>query len=62
MGELRADTEAIWSERRVLLDDVRELAARLEEATGAAAARFPSEEPGESAAEGSVGDRTRSRA
>jgi DivIVA domain-containing protein len=45
--ELRTDTEAIWGERRALLDDVREIAARLEEATGTAAARFPSEEPAE---------------
>jgi DivIVA domain-containing protein len=50
--ELRADTEAIWGERRALLDDVREIAARLEEAAGTAAARFPSEEPAEPAEEG----------
>jgi len=53
--KLRADTEAIWSERRALLDDVRELAARLEEAAGTAAARFPSEEPAEPAEEGVLG-------
>jgi DivIVA domain-containing protein len=59
--KLRADAEAIWAERRGLLDDVREIAARLEEAAGTAAARFPSEEPAEPAEERSAGVRTSSR-
>jgi DivIVA domain-containing protein len=49
---LRAETEALWGERRVLLDDVREIAARLEAAASAAAARFPSEKLAESGEEG----------
>jgi DivIVA domain-containing protein len=48
LRDLRADAEALWGERNALLDDVREIAARLEEAASAAAARFPSEEPAES--------------
>jgi DivIVA domain-containing protein len=32
MHELRIDTEAIWGERRELLDDLREVAVRLEKA------------------------------
>jgi DivIVA domain-containing protein len=51
LRQLRADAEAVWGERRALLDDVREIAARLEEAAGTAAARFPSEEPAEPAEE-----------
>jgi DivIVA domain-containing protein len=53
LRKLRADTEALWEERCALLDDVREMASRLEEAASAAAARFPSEElaePGEGGA------------
>ena len=42
--QFRADTEAIWRERRELLDDVRELAARLATAVGSATDRLP---PGE---------------
>jgi DivIVA domain-containing protein len=49
LRQLRADAEAVWEERRALLDDVREIAARLEKAASIAAARFPSEEPAESA-------------
>jgi hypothetical protein len=41
MRELHVDTEAVWEERRELLDDIRGIAARLEELTGVAAARFP---------------------
>jgi DivIVA domain-containing protein len=51
LRKLRADTEALWGERRALLDDIREIAARLEAATSTAAARFPSEEAAESAEE-----------
>jgi DivIVA domain-containing protein len=47
LSKLRADTEALWGERRALLDDVREIAARLEEAASTAAVRFPSEEAAE---------------
>jgi F0F1-type ATP synthase membrane subunit b/b' len=32
LRELRADTETIWSERRELVDDLREISARLQEA------------------------------
>lgn len=48
-----ADTEAIWNERRELLDDLRELAARLATAASTAAARRP---PGEPAERGDVGN------
>ena len=51
LRKLRADTEALWGERRALLDDIREIAERLEAATSTAAARFPSEEPAEPAEE-----------
>jgi DivIVA domain-containing protein len=51
LRKLRADSEALWGERRALLDDVREIATRLEEAVSNAAARFPSEESAESAEE-----------
>jgi DivIVA domain-containing protein len=45
MHELQADTEAIRQARTELLDDVRELAARVEEAATGADARFPPREP-----------------
>jgi DivIVA domain-containing protein len=48
LRKLGADTEALWGERRALVDDVHEIAARLQEAARTAAARFPSEEPAES--------------
>jgi DivIVA domain-containing protein len=51
LRKLRADTEALRGERRALLDDVGEIAARLEEAASTAAARFPSEELAGSAEE-----------
>jgi DivIVA domain-containing protein len=41
MRELHADTETIRHERSQLLDDIREIAARVEEVAGAADARFP---------------------
>ena len=52
MRELHADTEAVWEERGELLDDIRGMAARLEEAARQAAARLPSLEPAERAEEG----------
>jgi len=51
LRKLRADSEALWGERRALLDDVREIATRLEEAVSTAAARLPSEDSSESAEE-----------
>lgn len=51
LRKFRADNEALWGERRALLDDVREIASRLEAAASTAAARFPSEEPAASAEE-----------
>lgn len=44
LRELRTDTEAVWAQRRELLDDIRELAARLATAASSSAARLP---PGE---------------
>jgi cell division septum initiation protein DivIVA len=52
MGELHADTEAIRQERSQLLKDIREIAARVEEAASGADARFPPREPAESAEKG----------
>jgi DivIVA domain-containing protein len=49
LRKLRADIEALWAERCALLDSVREMASRLEEAASAAAARFPSDELAEPA-------------
>jgi DivIVA domain-containing protein len=49
MSELHADTEAIRQERSQLLEDIREIAARVEEAASGADARFPAREPAESA-------------
>ena len=46
--ELHADTEAIRQERRVLLDDIRGIAARVQETASGADARFPPPEPDES--------------
>jgi DivIVA domain-containing protein len=51
LRELQADTEAIRTERRELLDDVRELAARVEQAAHGADARFPPRDAVESAQE-----------
>ena len=48
MSELHADTEAIRQERGQLLKDIREIAARVEEAASGADARFPPREPAES--------------
>jgi len=48
MRELHADTEAIRQERRALLDDIRGIAARVQETASGADARFPPPEPDES--------------
>jgi DivIVA domain-containing protein len=45
MRELDADTEAVWQQRHELLEDVRAMAGRLEDAAREAAARFPGREP-----------------
>jgi len=52
MSALHADTEAIRQERSQLLKDIREIAARVEEAASRADARFPPREPAESAEKG----------
>jgi DivIVA domain-containing protein len=43
MRELHADTETIRQERSQLLDDIRDIATRVEEVASAADARFPPE-------------------
>ncbi len=45
MREIQADTEAVWKERRELLDDIRGMASGLVDLANAAAARFPSRGP-----------------
>jgi DivIVA domain-containing protein len=45
LRELHADIATTWKERRELLDDVRGIATRLEEAASRAAARVPPPEP-----------------
>jgi DivIVA domain-containing protein len=52
MRKLDADTEAIWQERAELVDEIRQLAGRLEEIAGGAAARFPQRQPSEPPEEG----------
>jgi hypothetical protein len=47
LREIRADTEAVWSERRELLDDIGGMASSLLDAATAAAGRFPREESAE---------------
>jgi DivIVA domain-containing protein len=47
MRELQADTETVWKERQALLEDIDGMAARLQQAASAAAARFSREEAGE---------------
>jgi hypothetical protein len=51
LHELHADTDAVWAQRRELLDDMGGLAARLEEAAREAAARFTSQETTQPTAE-----------
>jgi DivIVA domain-containing protein len=43
MRELQADTEAVWKERRQLLDDIRGTASGLSDLADAAAAREPAQ-------------------
>jgi DivIVA domain-containing protein len=45
--DLHADTETVWEERRELLEAIGGMAARLTELASEAAARFPTQEPGE---------------
>lgn len=52
--ELHADTETIQLERSQLLDDIREVATRVEEVASAADARFPPPEAAEQAEEGNL--------
>lgn len=47
LRELQADIATTWAERRDLLDDVRGIASRLEQAAARAAARVPPPEPTE---------------
>ena len=54
MRELHADTETIQHERGQLLDDVREIAARVEGVASAADARFPPPKAVEQAEEGNL--------
>ena len=54
MRELHADTETIQHERGQLLDDIHEIAARVEGVASAADARFPPPEEAEQAEEGTL--------
>ena len=51
MRELQAVTEALWKERRELLDDIRAMASGLVDLADAAAARMPPQERAEPEAE-----------
>lgn len=51
LRELQADIATTWAERRDLLEDVRGIASRLEQAASRAAARVPPPEPVEPADE-----------
>jgi DivIVA domain-containing protein len=51
LRELQADTEAVRTERRDLLSDIRELAERVEQAAHGADARFPPRDAADSAQE-----------
>jgi DivIVA domain-containing protein len=53
LRELQADTEAVWNERSQVLGDIHGMAARLEEAAGAAAARLSREQTSSPAEEAS---------
>jgi len=54
MRELHADTETIQLERSQLLDDIREVATRVEGVASAADARFPPPEAAQQAEEGNL--------
>jgi len=58
MRELHVDTETIQHERSQLLDDIREVATRVEEVASAANARFPSPEAPERVEEGNLPSET----
>jgi DivIVA domain-containing protein len=45
LRKLDTDTEAVWRQRTELVDETRELAARLEAVASEAAARFPGPQP-----------------
>jgi DivIVA domain-containing protein len=60
MRELQADTGNVWNERMELLADIEQLATRLREAAGAAAARFSPEEPADERTEPEEADETAS--
>jgi DivIVA domain-containing protein len=63
LREIQADTEAVWKERRELLDDIRGMAGGLVDLANAAAARFPRREPAvpeEEMLEPEAGDETES--
>jgi DivIVA domain-containing protein len=62
MRELHADTETIQQERSQLLDDIREIATRVEEVASAANARFPRPEAAEQPEEGNLQSGTASEA
>jgi DivIVA domain-containing protein len=57
MREIHADTEAVWSERHELLEDISKMASGLVELASAAAQRVAKEEPEPVAAEAGDGDR-----
>jgi hypothetical protein len=50
LRQLDADADAVWQERRRLIEDTRQLADRLLAVADDAADRFPEEEPGSQAA------------
>jgi DivIVA domain-containing protein len=62
MRELHADTETIRHERSQLLDDIREIATRVEEVAGAAEARFPHSEASDQAEEEKLQSRSTNEA
>jgi DivIVA domain-containing protein len=60
LREIKADTEAVWKDRRELLDDIRGMAGGLADLATAATARFPRREPAgpEELLEPEAGDET----
>ncbi len=64
MREIQADTEAVWKQRRELLEDIRRMAGGLVDVADAAAVRFPRHEPAgpeEEMLEPEAGDETEPR-